>query len=148
MTRNSPIFAKSVMSSSVMPSTKYSCCGSLERFNSGRMAIERIGESEPPARTRRPIPHANTATASRSEEHTSELQSYSDLVCRLLLEKKKPARPQPSERVLALLLVRPDDLRLLDDVAFHRLPELRFGGRVADGTLGLERIELDELPEP
>src|SRR5260221_10333923 len=32
----------------------------------------------------------NTATAtSRSEEHTSELQSHSDLVCRLLLEKKK-----------------------------------------------------------
>src|SRR5438132_8521271 len=27
---------------------------------------------------------------SRSEEHTSELQSHSDLVCRLLLEKKKP----------------------------------------------------------
>src|SRR5438034_8724863 len=30
--------------------------------------------------------------ASRSEEHTSELQSHSDLVCRLLLEKKKSAR--------------------------------------------------------
>src|SRR5436190_17237294 len=28
--------------------------------------------------------------AIRSEEHTSELQSHSDLVCRLLLEKKKP----------------------------------------------------------
>src|SRR5206468_10317120 len=28
----------------------------------------------------------------RSEEHTSELQSRSDLVCRLLLEKKKNAR--------------------------------------------------------
>src|SRR5437588_1907901 len=28
-------------------------------------------------------------TRSRSEEHTSELQSHSDLVCRLLLEKKK-----------------------------------------------------------
>src|SRR5260221_6229549 len=27
--------------------------------------------------------------AQRSEEHTSELQSHSDLVCRLLLEKKK-----------------------------------------------------------
>src|SRR5438034_7231520 len=27
-------------------------------------------------------------TQSRSEEHTSELQSHSDLVCRLLLEKK------------------------------------------------------------
>src|SRR2546428_6357682 len=29
--------------------------------------------------------------ASRSEEHTSELQSRSDLVCRLLLEKKNDA---------------------------------------------------------
>src|SRR5260221_5401315 len=29
---------------------------------------------------------------SRSEEHTSELQSHSDLVCRLLLEKKKKMR--------------------------------------------------------
>src|SRR5260221_8485558 len=28
----------------------------------------------------------------RSEEHTSELQSHSDLVCRLLLEKKKTQR--------------------------------------------------------
>src|SRR5436190_15261034 len=34
-------------------------------------------------------PAANAATAPRSEEHTSELQSHSDLVCRLLLEKKK-----------------------------------------------------------
>src|SRR5215211_9530012 len=30
-----------------------------------------------------------TPIDSRSEEHTSELQSHSDLVCRLLLEKKK-----------------------------------------------------------
>src|SRR5437773_9192129 len=29
------------------------------------------------------------STGSRSEEHTSELQSHHDLVCRLLLEKKK-----------------------------------------------------------
>src|SRR5438034_7412032 len=28
-------------------------------------------------------------SGTRSEEHTSELQSHSDLVCRLLLEKKK-----------------------------------------------------------
>src|SRR5438034_8217615 len=36
-------------------------------------------------------PRALTAHLStrRSEEHTSELQSHSDLVCRLLLEKKK-----------------------------------------------------------
>src|SRR2546421_8233431 len=31
-------------------------------------------------------------TGVRSEEHTSELQSRSDLVCRLLLEKKKKKR--------------------------------------------------------
>src|SRR5436190_17437478 len=30
--------------------------------------------------------------AVRSEEHTSELQSHSDLVCRLLLEKKKKSQ--------------------------------------------------------
>src|SRR5690349_22149123 len=30
---------------------------------------------------------------SRSEEHTSELQSRRDLVCRLLLEKKKTKKP-------------------------------------------------------
>src|SRR5260221_10625080 len=33
----------------------------------------------------------------RSEEHTSELQSHSDIVCRLLLEKKKK-KPPPSWR--------------------------------------------------
>src|SRR5260221_9411738 len=33
--------------------------------------------------------------APRSEEHTSELQSHSDLVCRLLLEKKKKASRSP-----------------------------------------------------
>src|SRR2546421_9231955 len=42
---------------------------------------------------------ATPGQAKRSEEHTSELQSRSDLVCRLLLEKKKailpPAPPTP-----------------------------------------------------
>src|SRR5207249_8169878 len=35
-----------------------------------------------------------TVTADRSEEHTSELQSRFDLVCRLLLEKKKKSSPR------------------------------------------------------
>src|SRR5476649_3075620 len=34
-------------------------------------------------------PRAHPRAQRRSEEHTSELQSHSDLVCRLLLEKKK-----------------------------------------------------------
>src|SRR2546430_4279575 len=33
--------------------------------------------------------HASRDLSARSEEHTSELQSQSNLVCRLLLEKKK-----------------------------------------------------------
>src|SRR2546427_5168166 len=35
---------------------------------------------------------ANAQQAARSEEHTSELQSQSNLVCRLLLEKKKKTK--------------------------------------------------------
>src|SRR2546430_5484243 len=35
------------------------------------------------------LPHTEQAARERSEEHTSELQSQSNLVCRLLLEKKK-----------------------------------------------------------
>src|SRR5260221_6666727 len=35
--------------------------------------------------------------ATRSEEHTSELQSHSDLVCRLLLEKKKKKEKKQKE---------------------------------------------------
>src|SRR2546422_5523870 len=41
------------------------------------------------------LPHATApiGMGERSEEHTSELQSRLHLVCRLLLEKKKPLRP-------------------------------------------------------
>src|SRR3989475_8707050 len=38
---------------------------------------------------------ADENPASRSEEHTSELQSQSNLVCRLLLEKKKRNTSRP-----------------------------------------------------
>src|SRR2546428_9302508 len=49
----------------------------------GAGAAERGGQRRPPRRT----PRRDRASP-RSEEHTSELQSRSDLVCRLLLEKK------------------------------------------------------------
>src|SRR2546426_7625988 len=38
-------------------------------------------------------PRARSTVAQRSEEHTSELQSPCNLVCRLLLEKKKKKSP-------------------------------------------------------
>src|SRR2546430_10980376 len=40
-----------------------------------------------------PEAEARVDTFARSEEHTSELQSQSNLVCRLLLEKKKKSLP-------------------------------------------------------
>src|SRR2546430_11908562 len=66
---------------------------------------------------------AALAPAARSEEHTSELQSQSNLVCRLLLEKKNttlltlPHRPwccavhTPARRSAALRCRRPSALR-------------------------------------
>src|SRR5206468_10095779 len=44
-----------------------------------------------PGRVARVRPESRALAPHRSEEHTSELQSRSDLVCRLLLEKKKSA---------------------------------------------------------
>src|SRR5260370_11335269 len=44
------------------------------------------------ARSRLPacsVPRLQSRSSMRSEEHTSELQSHLNLVCRLLLEKKK-----------------------------------------------------------
>src|SRR5438034_7265451 len=58
-------------------------------------AVRAIGRKEVPYRVNAlaafssySIGH-NVGASVRSEEHTSELQSHSDLVCRLLLEKKK-----------------------------------------------------------
>src|SRR5262245_62562313 len=52
--------------------------------------IERVMRSPSVVGSPRPAgPSPATAEASRSEEHTSELQSLRHLVCRLLLEKKK-----------------------------------------------------------
>src|SRR2546421_2699743 len=56
---------------------------------------------------------SDVCSSDRSEEHTSELQSRSDLVCRLLLEKKKkknhtsirpPHTPLGSRRIRRSLL--------------------------------------------
>src|SRR5256885_6733483 len=46
--------------------------------------------------------HSFRARARRSEEHTSELQSPCNLVCRLLLEKKKTDVPTSSESMIQL----------------------------------------------
>src|SRR5690606_41504525 len=59
-------------------------CGRQLRPHDGHAGPEQAASTHrpPPARRR-------TTAAPRSEEHTSELQSRENLVCRLLLEKKK-----------------------------------------------------------
>src|SRR5438093_6658150 len=42
------------------------------------------------------------AELQRSEEHTSELQSLTNLVCRLLLEKKKKKKKNKSEQIYTI----------------------------------------------
>src|SRR5260370_13528170 len=42
------------------------------------------------------FPAGSSAPKKRSEEHTSELQSHLNLVCRLLLEKKKETHKKPT----------------------------------------------------
>src|SRR5438132_7252063 len=52
--------------------------------------VERQVEPPTPGADGHPARPSNSGPIKRrSEEHTSELQSHSDLVCRLLLEKKK-----------------------------------------------------------
>src|SRR5690349_23980017 len=66
-----------------------------------RSADSRPGPRRPfDGRRRRPLRRAapRARRAARSEEHTSELQSRRDLVCRLLLEKKKKKNKDENER--------------------------------------------------
>src|SRR5438105_8093842 len=58
-------------------------CGGLERRHVRRRGRLRGADLVP-------------GLVERSEEHTSELQSRVDLVCRLLLEKKKPTPTEPN----------------------------------------------------
>src|SRR5438132_5887204 len=66
------------------------------RYTANIPLTSRPMPASPVATTRRPTScrascerTAGSPPTARSEEHTSELQSHSDLVCRLLLEKKK-----------------------------------------------------------
>src|SRR2546430_5464564 len=70
------------------------------RIAEARRELERVANETAPTNvadwTARDRPRARTRLDERSEEHTSELQSQSNLVCRLLLEKKNtPHRQHP-----------------------------------------------------
>src|SRR6202046_5929163 len=80
-------------------------------------ALPISARKSPPGRSARRPASAHSASTSlrRSEEHTSELQSRFDLVCRLLLDKKTttgPARlPHPPRRPRPRAAAAPRALR-------------------------------------
>src|SRR5690242_21336611 len=69
------------------------------RASKHRIELERPACSE----ARAAAPAAVDAGFVRSEEHTSELQSHVNLVCRLLLEKKKKNTNKVSNRHITAL---------------------------------------------
>src|SRR2546428_7532165 len=77
----SPLFPSTPLSRSIdAPAMLFENPADDRKAEPGALfACRDIGFEQPAART----------LCHRSEEHTSELQSRSDLVCRLLLEKKK-----------------------------------------------------------
>src|SRR3712207_8227209 len=86
-------------SSTLFPYTSLSRSGSTaegrpcQSATTSAVRSSAVGPS-PPVVTTRSTPEP--AWKSRSEEHTSELQSRQYLVCRLLLEQKKPRHPSHS----------------------------------------------------
>src|SRR5688572_31280542 len=58
-------------------------------FRSARRSCPSAPAAETPTCRAHTVRRRTAPSARRSEEHTSELQSQSNLVCRLLLEKKK-----------------------------------------------------------
>src|SRR5438270_5275443 len=69
------------------------------RGSSGTLTERATAESTPCSRLRAAPTRrdARSRSPTRSEEHTSELQSQSNLVCRLLLEKKKKNKKKKSK---------------------------------------------------
>src|SRR5258705_5303528 len=70
----------------------------------------------------------------RSEEHTSELQSLRHLVCRLLLEKKKKNTDRRALVYLAYLLLMPREYVVSLGNTTSSMCEHRLDDRCAHGT--------------
>src|SRR2546430_3120871 len=81
-------------------------------------------------------PMANS-TGPRSEEHTSELQSQSNLVCRLLLEKKKQSALGHDIRGVPVLLLFPYVPRWTMPLPrqVHQQTRRLFGAHVCPSTI-------------
>src|SRR2546430_8828836 len=71
----------------------------IAAHHQGANGFDQEGDRIPDVHGLKPTGHQRRRYK-RSEEHTSELQSQSNLVCRLLLEKKKKNIPKPATRII------------------------------------------------
>src|SRR5688572_31549351 len=80
-----------------------------------RSPIRAGGFRDFPQRFKPPKPRPASLFRTRSEEHTSELQSQSNLVCRLLLEKKKKKK---KNKIINTLISYKTLIHLLDNKSY------------------------------
>src|SRR2546428_8511051 len=94
--------------STLFPYTTLFRSRTLEDLGLGLEQVAGYDEGDPDSRPRARVPYRTIAAEERSEEHTSELQSRSDIVCRLLLEIKQmqTSASQRSGRTRPVLLDR------------------------------------------
>src|SRR3954467_10884627 len=93
------------------------------------------------------MPSSGVKTCARSEEHTSELQSHDNLVCRLLLEKKNHVRQivsHPRPDCHAASVTHSDHFRQRASVVY--LEEWPVAGFDAGATVALVFFFNDPAP--
>src|SRR3712207_7721511 len=90
----SPLFPSTPLFQSMANDRQFGALGDLvcKRLAGGRAEHAKGLSFNQPRKFGLIMQYATPDKAPRSEEHTSELQSRQYLVCRLLLEKKKPGR--------------------------------------------------------
>src|SRR6267142_6548486 len=92
--------AMSASSRTTSSGARRTCSECLRAIGSNSSVVSRAGN--PPSSQTARISRTRQADAlrsNRSEEHTSELQSHVNLVCRLLLEKKKKTVKKKKEYI-------------------------------------------------
>src|SRR5690606_42106285 len=83
-TRRSSDLGLSIFAEHMAPDTRFATdLGDIAYFHESHVALMQHWQCA------LPLPILEVGREARSEEHTSELQSRENLVCRLLLEKKK-----------------------------------------------------------
>src|SRR5438093_7642968 len=88
--------------STLFPYTTLFRSSALSRSPSDAARRQSVPSPSPPTRWRR-------GRGDRSEEHTSELQSLTNLVCRLLLEKKKKKKKRNTTYITQTHNIRATD---------------------------------------